>query len=83
MSAVRKGLEFHVWFNPHRNGYPRLGDYESCRKCGVVKNERNAEAKTCRGIVRVGLRAGAVTPRLTRGPLRAPDSDSLASSGDA
>lgn len=49
------GLQ-HEWFNPHRNGYPGLGDYESCRRCGAVKNERNGDKAECRGRVRVGPR---------------------------
>lgn len=46
----------HEWWNAHRNGYPNLGDYDSCRKCGVVKNDKNVDKDTCRGIVKVCLR---------------------------
>ena len=47
----------HNWFNPSKAGYPNLGDYESCRDCGLVKNVRSADAATCRGRVRVTLRS--------------------------
>jgi hypothetical protein len=46
----------HDWFKPAENGYPNLGDYESCRLCGILKNAKNADATTCRGLVRVTLR---------------------------
>lgn len=48
----------HDWFFPHLNGYPNLGPYESCRRCGVVKPRDAAKAKaaTCRGVVKVTLR---------------------------
>lgn len=48
----------HDWFFPHLNGYPDLGPYESCRRCGVVKprDAVKAEAATCRGVVKVALR---------------------------
>jgi hypothetical protein len=59
-AAVRRSPRFtdraHVWINPRDLGYMNLGDYESCRDCGVVKNERNVDARTCRGIVQVTLR---------------------------
>jgi hypothetical protein len=46
----------HDWFFPHLSGYPNLGPYESCRLCGIVKNRKNVDATTCRGLVRVTLR---------------------------
>jgi hypothetical protein len=50
------GREKHDWFKPSENGYPHLGPWESCRKCGVVKNDRNKDALRCRGVVRISLR---------------------------
>lgn len=46
----------HVWINPRDLGYMSLGDYESCRDCGKVKNAHNVDAETCPGVVRVTLR---------------------------
>lgn len=47
--------QHHEWFNPH-DIYLNLGDYESCKKCGIVKNERNTLACTCPGRIMVVLR---------------------------
>lgn len=47
----------HTWINPRALGYSSLGDYESCRECGVVKGFHNVDALTCKGVVHVALRA--------------------------
>lgn len=44
----------HEWFRPRENGYPNLGDYESCKKCGVIRQANgSSDSRECRGVVRI------------------------------
>jgi hypothetical protein len=46
----------HDWINPRVLGYTNLGDFESCRKCGVVRNDKIENVPNCPGIVKIALR---------------------------
>jgi len=49
----------HTWINPRDFGFLHLGDYLSCRDCGVIRSELNRNADNCPGVVEVALRSAA------------------------
>lgn len=64
--ALWPGLR-HDWFLPSDAGYTSIGDYESCRRCGVVRSERNAALENCNGVVRIALRGDQDNPGVDGG----------------
>lgn len=69
LASTSAGPLLHEWFVAG-DEYPGLSkDYQSCRRCGVVRQANGStDAKQCRGVVHIRPRPAGPTPEPQAGP---------------